>query len=162
MPGIYDVTMLGFNYRMNELEAALGIGQLKRVPGFLRWRKANYAALATGLAEIDELKLFKSSHGEFESSYYCLAVMLDGVLAPRRAEIVASLTAGGGGSSVYYPGPVPHLTYYREKYGIAERDFPVAKAISERSIALPVGPHLDPDDMAYIVAAMKRAVHHAS
>ena len=161
MPGIYDVTMLGFNYRMNELEAALGIEQLKRLPGFLRWRKANYAALAPGLAEIDQLKLFKSSHGEFESSYYCLVVMLEGALAARRAEIVASLRAEGVGSSVYYPGPVPHLTYYREKYGIAERDFPVAKAISERSIALPVGPHLDPDDMAYIVAAMKRAVHHA-
>ncbi len=161
MPGIYDVTMLGFNYRMNELQAALGIEQLKRLPGFLRRRKANYAALAAGLAEIDELRLFTSSNGAFESSYYCLAVMLEGRLATRRVEIVSSLKSQGVGSSVYYPGPVPHLTYYRLKYRIAEDDFPVAKSISDRSIALPVGPHLDPDDMAYIVNAMKRAVHHA-
>ena len=161
MPGIYDVIMLGFNYRMNEMQAALGIEQLKRLPDFLSRRKTNYAALATGLAEIDELGLFKSSHGDFESSYYCMAVMLDGKLGPRRAEIVKNLKSQGVGSSVYYPGPVPHLTYYRLKYGFGEGDYPVARSISDRSIALPVGPHLDPDDMAYIVNAMKQAVHDA-
>ncbi len=161
MPGIYDVTMLGFNYRMNELQAALGIEQLKRLPGFLARRKANYAALAAGLAEINELKLFRSSQGVFESSYYCLAVMLEGRLATRRAEVVSSLELHGVGSSVYYPGPVPHLTYYRLKYGIDDGDFPVAKSISDRSIALPVGPHLDAEDMAYIVDAIKRAVRDA-
>ena len=82
-------------------------------------------------------------------------------LGPRRAEIVTNLKSQGVGSSVYYPGPVPHLTYYRLKYGFGEGDYPVARSISDRSIALPVGPHLDPDDMAYIVNAMKQAMHDA-
>jgi dTDP-4-amino-4,6-dideoxygalactose transaminase len=46
---------------------------------------------------------------------------------------------------------VPRLAYYRTKYGYDPARFPQAARISDRSIALPVGPHLDGDDMAYIV-----------
>ena len=45
IPGVYDVTALGFNYRMNEIEAAIGIEQLKRLDGILARRQANFAAL---------------------------------------------------------------------------------------------------------------------
>ncbi len=158
-PGIYDVNQLGFNYRMNELQAALGIVQLKRIPGFLEARHRNYWRLEAGLKQIDEIDLFRSSHGHLESSHYCLSVVLKGSAEGRRSEIVQALKARGIGSSVYYPGPVPGLTYYREKYGLDPRDFPVASRISHHSIALPVGPHLDEDAMDRIATAMKEAIH---
>ena len=86
-------------------------------------------------------------------------LILSGPAEGRRSEIVQALKAQGVGSSVYYPGPVPALRYYSEKYGLKAEDFPNATRISHQSIALPVGPHLDENDMDRITEAMKRAIH---
>ena len=158
IPGVYDVTMLGFNYRMNEFEAAIGIEQLKRIDGFLQKRKENYAVLSAGLNNIDEVTQLESTHGDYQSSYYCLSALLNDALAPKRFEIVSYLKQHGVGTSVYYPRAVPHLTYYKNKYGYGEDSYPVAAWISNHSISLPVGPHLDSEDMAYIVTTLKQAI----
>lgn len=158
IPGVYDVTMLGFNYRMNELEAVLGIEQLKRMNVFLEKRKANYSVLSEGLKEIDEIEQFKSTHGDFKSSYYCLSIILKEELRDKRFDIVSFLNKNGVGTSVYYPRPVPHLTYYKEKYFFKENSYPIASWISYNSIALPVGPHLNEEDMQYIILAVKNAI----
>src|SRR5260370_31676553 len=73
VPGVYDVTMLGFNYRMNEIEAAIGIEQMKRLDGILATRERNYRALHRRLRQIDEISLLASSHGIYQSSYSCLS-----------------------------------------------------------------------------------------
>ncbi len=153
-PGIYDVTALGYNYRMNELEAALGVEQLKRVPDFLAKRADNFAALRDALHEVPQLDTLLGE-GEGTCSHYCLSAVLRDDIAPRRAEVVAALKARGVGTSVYYPQPVPHMTYYRERFGFGADTFPCAAAISHRSIALPVGPHLTPDDMAYVAGSLR-------
>jgi dTDP-4-amino-4,6-dideoxygalactose transaminase len=158
VPGVYDVTMLGFNYRMNEIEAAIGIEQIKKVPMILERRRSNYEALEKKLRSIGEIELLRSSHGDFQSSYYCLSVILADKLVSKRFEIVEMLKASGVGTSVYYPRPVPHMTYYRQKYGYTEAQFPMASRISYKSIALPVGPHLNEEDMAYIANALKEAL----
>ncbi len=159
IPGIYDVTMLGYNYRMNEIQAALGIEQVKRMNEFLKQRKLNYERLYDGLKEIDEIFLFQSSHGDYQSSYYCLSMLLNESLVKKRFEIVDYLKGHGVGTSVYYPHPVPHLTYYKEKYGYGEETYPVAAMISNGSIALPVGPHLNIEDMDYIIASISKAIN---
>ena len=158
IPGIYDVTMLGYNYRMNEIQAALGIEQVKRMNEFLKQRKLNYERLYDGLKEIDEISLFQPSQGDYQSSYYCLSILLNESLVEKRFEIVDYLKGHGVGTSVYYPHPVPHLTYYKEKYGYGEETYPVAAMISNGSIALPVGPHLDIEDMDYITETIKKAI----
>lgn len=158
VPGVYDVTQLGYNYRMNEVQAAIGTEQLKRMNGFLEKRKLNYEALQTGLTEIDEIDLLRSSHDEYESSYYCLSALLSDELHEKRFEVVSYLKEHGVGTSVYYPRPVPHMTYYARKYGYRGDSYPVASKISYGSIALPVGPHLDTEDMAYIVQSVKEAI----
>ncbi len=158
MPGIYDVTMLGFNYRMNEIEAAIGVEQVKKLDSILSARKENYEALAEELSTIDGIELFKSTHGDFQSSYYCLSVVLDDSIAGRRPEIVNYLKGIGVGTSVYYPKAVPQMTYYKEKYGYKEGAFPIAERISNQSIALPVGPHLSTDDMRVVASELKKAI----
>ena len=158
VPGQYDVTMLGLNYRLNEIQCALGFEQLKRIDGFLEKRKANYETLRGALQEVDEVSQFESSGGAFQSSYYCLSALLDERLAAKRVEIINRLKERGVGTSIYYPRAVPNLTYYKEKYAYAEDSFPVAAWISSSSIALPVGPHLDGEDMEYIVGSLKYAI----
>lgn len=158
VPGLYDVVALGFNYRMSEVEAALGVCQMERVPGFLARRKANHEAMTKGLRELPELALLTSSHGPFESSYYCLSVLLSAKLAPKREALMAALGSRGVGTSIYYPAPVPRMSYYREKYGYPQGGFPNAERIADTSVALPVGPHLEADDVDYVVTSVKESV----
>lgn len=148
VPGVYDVVALGFNYRMSEIHAALGVEQLKKLPDFLAQRQRNFARLAERLGPLPGLRVLPQPVDHTRHScHYCLAVLLDDHLAPRRPEIMQALTARGIGSSVYYPHPVPRLTYYADKYGYNQADHPIAARISDGMIALPVGPHLTTDDM---------------
>jgi perosamine synthetase len=158
VPGIYDVQELGWNYRLNELGAALGIAQMKRIDGFLKKRKANYTALTEGLRAIDEVELLQSSRHGYRSSYYCQSIILKEPLSRKRFEIVSYLKQHGVGTSVYYPSPVPYMTYYRNRYGYTNGSFPVAARLSNNSIALPVGPNVSPDDIDYMVATIKDAI----
>lgn len=158
VPGVYDVTMLGFNYRMNELAAAIGIVQLDRINGFLERRRAYAKILRAGLAEIDEISLLWEGDADHEHSEYCIAAILDEKTAARRLEIVQHLNAAGVGTSIYYPKAIPEMTYYRDKYGHAPTDFPHARRISDHSIALSVGPHLAEEDMEYTIGATKNAL----
>lgn len=158
VPGVYDVEALGFNYRMSEIHAALGITQLKKFDAFLAQRKTNYMSLAQSLVGVRGIRLLRSTGGRFESSYYCLSIVLEPPLVSRRVDLVERVKADGIGTSVYYPHAVPHLAYYRWKYGFAADSFPVARSISDGSISLPVGPHLDEEDMRYIGGAVRRAM----
>ena len=90
------------------------------------------------------------------NSYYCLSIVLEGKLEKKRDAFVARLNETGIGTSVYYPQPVPRMTYYRSKYGYNARCYPEAERISACSIALPVGPHLDGCDIDRIVESFKK------
>jgi perosamine synthetase len=155
VPGVYDVVELGFNYRMSEIHAAIGIAQLKKMPSFLAKRETNYRTLTQALARIDGISLLGSSTNRLVSSHYCLAAMLAPGLAKKRPEIMAGLTARGVGTSVYYPQPVPRMTYYARKHGWTDGAFPNAEWLADSSIALTVGPHAGTDDMAYMAVSLK-------
>jgi len=161
-PGQYDVVMLGLNYRMSELQAALGRSQLQRVGEMLSQRRANFFALKSLLVAIDDVMILDAPETDSLNSHYCLSVLLTGRLAKKRDEVVERLKQAGVGTSVYYPQPVPRMTYYRQKYGYCAKLFPHAEALSDQSIALPVGPHLISEDIDYIAARFQHAVKETS
>ena len=150
LPGQYDVNLLGFNYRMNELQAAIGSIQVDRLTGFLQKRKENYEIISKKLLGFEEIFQFDSSSIDFQSSYYCKSIILQKKLEHKRTEVVQALADKGIGTSVYYPRPVPRLTYYKEKYDCPVGRFPEATKIADNSIALPVGPHMKSGDAEYI------------
>ncbi len=156
--GLYDVDLLGYNYRMNEIEAAIGIEQLKRVNGFLAKRSENDSALRKALDGIDEITCLAPGGGDFEHAHYCLVVVLSDSIAAKRYDIINGLRDLGVGTSVYYPGPVPHMKYYREKYNLGGIAYPNAARISNQSIALSVGPHLNAEDMDYVGKMFKKVL----
>ncbi len=158
IPGLYDATTLGFNYRMSEIHAAIGVEQLKKLPSFLEKRKTNFKALTKHLSGISGISLLDTADDTMQSSYYCHLVILDPKLAPKRPDIMNSLTNMGIGSSIYYPHPVPRMSYYKKKYGYNALDYPNAERISNAGIALPVGPHLNQDDMLYIAEGLNKAI----
>lgn len=157
IPGMYDAVALGFNYRMSEVHAAIGIEQMKKLPNFLLQRRENHERLVAGLKEVPGVTVLPQPMDErFCSSHYCLGMMLDEGKADKRPTLMKVLGEKGVGTSIYYPQPVPRMTYYREKYGYEEDRYVNAAAISDRIIALPVGPHLTLADMDYIVQATKK------
>ena len=158
VPGFYDVIELGFNYRMSEMQAALGRTQLRKIEEMLVVRSANFKKLKSMISELTDVYVLDSTIDQAQNSYYCLTVILEGMLGNRRAEVIRGLNERGIGTSIYYPHPVPRLTYYREKYGYCAEKYPNAIAISDQSIALPVGPHLGLNDMDNIGRVFKKVI----
>lgn len=121
--GSYDVPDIGLNYRMGEMQAALGRSQLQRIDTILERRRENFEALKVRVEGVLD------GPG---NSHYCLSAKRG--LYP---------TLPSMGTSVYYPHPVPRLAYYQRKYGSFQPDlYPNAVEIADHSIALPVGPHV--------------------
>jgi dTDP-4-amino-4,6-dideoxygalactose transaminase len=158
IPGIYDVPTLGLNYRMSEMQAALGRVQLGRVQDILTRRQVNFDTLKKGLSGIPGLTILDSHPPEDRNSHYCLSLVLDRASREQRDAVVSRLNAAGIGTSIYYPHPVPRLAYYRDKYGYDLSRFPQATRISDQSIALPVGPHLTEADLEYIIENFQLAL----
>jgi len=157
-PGIYDVTVLGYNYRMNEVQAAVGLAQLDKLNTHQRKRADNFRRLKAALAERPEITVFEPIKGKARSSHYCCNAVLPRDGSIDRDIIVAHLKANGVGSSVHYPRAVPLMAFYREKYGYKYGQFPIAEWLAEQTISLPVGPHLEVGDPEYIGATMVDAV----
>lgn len=158
IPGIYDVPTLGLNYRMSEMQAALGRVQLGRIQENLERRQANFAALKRALSDMPGIRILDATSPESQSSHYCLSLVLEGARQDRRDAMVAHLNAAGVGTSVYYPHPVPRLTYYRRKYGYEAGRFIQAAQISDQSLALPVGVHVSDADITYLTEKLNEAL----
>ena len=157
IPGMYEVPTLGLNYRMSEMQAALGRSQLRRIVENLARRRSNFMVLKHALASLfgENGRILDAFHADAASSHYCLSIVLQGEFQGRRDDIVTRLNAAGIGTSVYYPHPVPRLEYYRSKYGYKATQFPFAAEISDQSLALPIGPHIQKEDIEYMASRLR-------
>lgn len=152
--GLYDVTMLGFNYRMAEMPAAMGIEQLKKFSGFEDQRKRNYAALKAGFETLNGITI-KGGDITDDRSYYCLIAQIEGHTSEDRNHLIGALKDAGVQTSIYYPHPLPRLNYYTETYGYDLKQYPNALAFADHCIAFPVAPHLTEANMATIVETVR-------
>lgn len=161
LPGIYDVCFLGNNYRMTEIGAAIGLVQMKRLEEMNARRHANCRKLREYLSEIQEVTLLQDAPAGSQSGHFCLPAVFTEDTGVNRTVLIEKLNERGIGTSVYYGCPVPLMSYYRKKYGFQPGDFPGAEFIANRSVALPVGPHLGEDDMVYIADTLKGCLPQA-
>jgi perosamine synthetase len=139
-----DHDRIGFNYRLTDLHAAIGIAQLERLDEMLNARD-NVAALyrerltqlgaePAGEQENDDIVLPCENNGDERRSWFVFVVQLpEGV---DRKEVIGSLAKSGIASRAYLPC-IHLLSPYRERYGFKGGEFPVAERVSERSLALP-------------------------
>jgi dTDP-4-amino-4,6-dideoxygalactose transaminase len=146
---------------MNEVEAAVGLTQMDKLDRHQRARARNYQALHAALRDVEELTLFEPVQGKAVSTHYCFNIVLPRDGRIDRDAVVADLNANGVGTSVHYPGAVPLMSYYREKYGFKVGQFPVAEWFAAQTISLPVGPHVEPEDVRFIGQAVREAVARA-
>lgn len=158
IPGMYDVPTLGLNYRMSDINAALGRTQLRKIDEIIKRRRANFNQLQGALKHVKNIRILYAPEIHASNSNYCLSVVLEDFLRDQRNLIVGKLKECGIGTSIYYPQPVPRMAYYKKKYGYVPGAYPNAETISDHSIALPVGPHLEEANISYMGEAFKRIV----
>lgn len=146
VPGIYDVTMLGYNYRMSEAQAAIGVVQLGRIDEFIRQRIRNSDIIQGTLQQVDGVTVLPFEDGRSTSTRYCVNAILAPEIGHLRDDLIVRINQAGVGTSVHYPVALPHSAYYASKYAVAADAFPVASWLSTCSISLPCGAHMSDED----------------
>ena len=145
----YEQLELGLNYRMTEMQAALGASQMTRLAGFVDRRNALAARYDELLAD---LPVIRPAQGpDARSSYHLYPVQVED-----RARVFAALRADGIGVNVHYI-PVHLQPYYRD-LGFGPGDFPEAERYYDRAISLPLYAGLSDADQDTVVAALERAL----
>jgi perosamine synthetase len=139
--------ILGYNYRMTDLQAALGIEQLKKLEDFTAKRIHN-AELLNQLLKIKGLTTpYKTNN--VRHVYHQYVVRIEDDFAASRETLMEYLQAKGVGSAVHYPKAVyEHPLYQRLGYGNVR--CPVSEELSRRVMSLPVHPSLSRDDIEYV------------
>jgi perosamine synthetase len=146
---------LGFNYRLDELSAAVGIAQLERLDEILERRSAVAARYAELMGELDGVELPAPDDDDHVRSWFVYVVLLDEALD--RDMVMARLAEDGIASKPYLP--CIHLQpYWRERFGTSEGMFPVAESASRRSLALPFHTQLMAGDQERVAEAVGRAL----
>jgi perosamine synthetase len=148
----YDMTELGFNYRLPDVQCALGMAQLKRLSGWVEARQKIagwYDEALAGVAEAVPLKTHKDRTNAHHLYVVRLADHID------RDRVFARLRAEGIGANVHY-APVYLHSHYR-KLGYSEGLAPKAEAASHQILTLPMFPAMTRADVARVVAALGRA-----
>jgi len=146
---------VGFNYRITDLQAAIGIAQLEKLDRMLEMRSAAAARYTDLLADVDGVEPPVADDGDHKRSWFVYVVKVaDGV---DRDAVVQSLAAQGIEAGLYVPAV--HLQpYMRERYGFGEGMCPVAENACSRTFALPFFPHLDAADQELVVEALRDAL----
>ena len=156
--GRMEHVRLGFNYRMSELQAALGCAQLERLPELLARRARVAAWYREALVPLQrDLVLPVEVEGTRRSWFVYVVRLADHFADEARDALVARLRAQGIGCAPYFPSI--HLQpYYRRRFGFKPGDFPVCEAVSARTLALPFHGQLSREAVQQVVLALKRAL----
>jgi perosamine synthetase len=149
--GWLDHDRLGFNYRLSDLQCALGLAQLEHLDDMLAGRARVAALYREALGGLDELTLPAPDEGGNVRGWFVYVVQLPhGV--PRDETIVA-LRERGVDSKPYLPA-IHLFSYYRERFGHREGEFPVAEDVAARSLALPFFPEMTEGQVARAAEAL--------
>ncbi|MCW3993900.1 MAG: DegT/DnrJ/EryC1/StrS family aminotransferase [Candidatus Bathyarchaeota archaeon] len=142
----YESLMLGHNYRMPEIQAAIGCIQLKKLPKFSAKRRENAKRLSAKLRKAENLQLPKEPRG-YKHSWYLYTVRLKDAKRKKRDRTVEKLRQKGIGTEVYYVNPIHLMPYYRKfgKYKLQETE----KA-AKQVFSLPVHPGVTAKQIDFI------------
>lgn len=157
-PWIRDAVYPGFNYRLCDVLAAIGIVQMKKLEEMNEKRRAHARFLnehltSPGLQRPKEI-------GQAKHVYQMYTITLD-IKIINRSEFVNYLRENGVGASVHFDPPCHLNTYYMKKYGYREGDFPVSEKLSKSIVTLPMYPGMTTEDLETIVSKVKDAIKHA-
>lgn len=149
----YEVVLPGFKYNMTDVQAAMGLCQLKRLPRFIERRAEIAAKYAAAFAEHESFEL-PVTRPEVSHAWHLYPLRLQGdQLRIGRDEFVAELADRNIGTSVHFI-PIHLHPFYAEKYGYQPADFPIAHDCYQRMFSLPLNPAMTVRDVQDVVEAV--------
>ena len=156
---------LGFNFRLTDIQAAIGIAQLERLGEMLEARRALAASYSERLRELgavdpaegalEELLLPTADVGEGRRSWFVYVVRVPA--GTDRDAVIAALDEDGIDARPYLPCIHLHRLY-RERFGFSGGEFPVAEEFSNRAVALPFFPALEEEAVDRVADSLRRAL----
>jgi dTDP-4-amino-4,6-dideoxygalactose transaminase len=149
------VTRLGGNFRMPEVEAAIGRAQLRRLPKFLEVRRRNAKLMTELLQGLKGIELPLEPEG-YKHNWYLYTVKFED---PRlRDKVKEYLNSKGIGATIYYRTPVHLMPLYRRLLNTSEGLLPVTEELSKRLLSLPIHHGMSEEDVRRVAEAVKEAL----
>jgi perosamine synthetase len=153
--GWLDHDRLGFNYRLTDIACAIGLVQLRRLDGMLADRARVAGWYRDALAGIEGLEVPCTDAGGDRRGWFVFVVQV-----PRghdRDEVIRALRARGVQCKPYLPA-IHLMSFYRERFGHREGEFPVCEDVAARSLALPFFPAMTESQVERVAKALREAV----
>ncbi|WP_370688644.1 UDP-4-amino-4,6-dideoxy-N-acetyl-beta-L-altrosamine transaminase [Exiguobacterium sp. LL15] len=151
-PWYYEMQSLGFNYRMTDIQAALGANQLKKIDHFLSRRKHYVSLYNEAFESRDEIRI-PAQHPDGDSSWHLYIIRLQTEkMKVSRKVIYEELMKENIGVNVHYI-PVHKMPYYQQ-LGYGKETYPVAEKLYEEILTLPLFPKMSVDDINDVITAV--------
>lgn len=152
----YDVAELGYNYRLSDLQCALGLAQLRRLPAFLARRREIAAAYREQLRDVPGVTPLLERDG-IEHAYHLFVVRVDArASACDRGAMFDRLADAGIQANVHYR-PVHLHSFYRERFGTRPGLCPAGESAAAEVLSLPMFPRMTDGDVSRVAAVVRRA-----
>jgi dTDP-4-amino-4,6-dideoxygalactose transaminase len=148
----YSVTMPGLKYGMTDIQASLGLGQIRRLHEMQARRKELVAYYRSLLSTLDDLEM-PAERPHVEHAWHLFVLRLRGALRGKRDLFARRLWERNIGTSVHFI-PIHMHPYYRDKYKLGANDFPVAYDAGQRVLSLPLYPGMSMRDATDVVEAV--------
>jgi perosamine synthetase len=155
----YSSDRLGYNYRLDEMSAALGVAQLKRLDRLLAQRQAVASKYTELLRRVPGVTVKGAVPSTTRMSWFVFVIHLDPHID--RDRVMEQLESRGIPSRVYFT-PIHLEPYYRKRFGFKPGDFPVAERVAASILALPFHANLSDAEMDEVVDALQFAVVRAA
>jgi len=156
----YQVVGAGFKYNMMDLQAAIGIHQLKRIDDNLLKRAKVWSEYQTAFSELD-ITLPDNGDSTIRHAHHLYTILIDkektGI---SRDDFLTAMTKAGIGVGVHYTSIAEH-PYYKKNFGFKTEDYPVSKRIGEQTVSIPLSAALNDNDITRIITSVRKIIKKA-
>lgn len=150
----YDVTELGYNYRIDDLRASIGLAQLSKLEKNNAKRKALVETYINLLHDIELITIPFCKHIG-KSAYHLFPILLHKKISRRK--FMQAMSEAGIQTSIHYP-PIHQFEYYRETYKIGRGELRVTEEVAKRIVTLPLHPLMSQENVEYICSKIRKIV----
>ena len=156
----YDVTDLGFNFRMSEIEAAIGLKQMEKLDLVIDSRRDLAKRYSEELEKIDGIEMLHDPKSDIyrQGVFHLLEVKVEKQYPMKRDKLYNFLKKEGITTGVHYP-PLHFFSYYQKTTKYRKGDFPCAEDLYSRILSLPMFPFMTSEEFQTIISALKAGSH---
>jgi perosamine synthetase len=155
----YEMHDLGYNYRITDIQCALGISQFRKIEKFVDRRREIANTYNEAFSKLREI-ITPFEKKEVKSAYHLYTIQLDlQKLRVGRKQIFDSLRAENIGVNVHYI-PLHLQPYYKDKFGYKEGDFPAAENYYKRALTLPLFPNMNDKDVKDVIEGVEKIISY--